>query len=116
MIALRSQHAAFIRKADVRIGLLKEVIERVQKGEDVDVEEILGTGVEREEKEWEAVIEQIEREDALWRERSRRKEQEPVRNKGQRESDRATIDADEEVSMDGKLKIERSGKVDPGFY
>ena len=34
------------------MGILREVIERVQNGEDVDVEKVLGTGVEAEEKEW----------------------------------------------------------------
>ena len=53
MIALRNEYLAFSRKAEAKIGLLKEVIERVQKGEDVDVEGLLGTGDEEQEREWE---------------------------------------------------------------
>ena len=53
MIALRNDFRAFSRKADARIGLLKEVIERVQRGEDVDVEGLLGTGNAEQEREWE---------------------------------------------------------------
>lgn len=53
MIALRTEFTAFSRRADARISLLKEVIERVQKGEDVDVEGLLGTGDEEKEREWE---------------------------------------------------------------
>jgi hypothetical protein len=52
-IVLKHEHADFTRKADVRIGLLREVVERLGKGEDVDVERILGTGNEKEEKAWE---------------------------------------------------------------
>jgi hypothetical protein len=44
MIALRNEFAAFSRRADAKIGLLKEVIERIQNGEEVDVEGLLGTG------------------------------------------------------------------------
>jgi hypothetical protein len=53
MIALRNEFAAFTRRADAKIGLLKEIIERIQKGEDVDVEGLLGTGDKDREKEWE---------------------------------------------------------------
>jgi hypothetical protein len=53
MIALRNDFAAFTRRADARIGLLREIIERIQKGEEVDVEGLLGTGDKEREKEWE---------------------------------------------------------------
>ena len=52
MIALRTEFTNFSRKADAKIGLLKDVLERVQRGEDVDVEGLLGTGNEEKEKEW----------------------------------------------------------------
>lgn len=53
MIALRNSFAAFSRRADAKISLLKEVIERIQQGEEVDVEGLLGTGDAKREKEWE---------------------------------------------------------------
>ncbi len=53
VIALRNEFLNFTRKADAKIGLLKEVIERVQRGEEVDVEGLLGTGDSEKEKEWE---------------------------------------------------------------
>ena len=52
MISLRTDLVTFSRKAEAKIALLKEVIERVQKGEDVDVEGLLGTGDKEKEKEW----------------------------------------------------------------
>ena len=40
------------RKADQKIELLREVIRRVQNGENVDVERLLGTGDPKMEEEW----------------------------------------------------------------
>ncbi len=53
LLALRNEFTTFSRRADAKIGLLKDVIERVQKGEDVDVRGLLGTGNPEKEKEWE---------------------------------------------------------------
>ena len=53
MIALKNNIANFSRRADAKIGLLREVIERVQRGEEVDVERVLGTGDKESEREWE---------------------------------------------------------------
>ena len=53
MIALKHSHEDYMRQADSRIAVLREVIERLEKGEDVDVEKMLGTGDEKEEKGWE---------------------------------------------------------------
>ena len=53
MIGLRNDARSFSRRSEAKIGLLKEVIERVQRGEKIDVEGLLGTGDERKEQEWE---------------------------------------------------------------
>ena len=53
MIALRNNFEAFTRRADAKVGLLREIIGRIQNGETVDVEGLLGTGDERREREWE---------------------------------------------------------------
>lgn len=52
LISIRQSFDTFMRQSDVRIGLLREVIERVQRGEKVDVEQVLGTGDPDKEKEW----------------------------------------------------------------
>ncbi|KAI8949952.1 hypothetical protein F4801DRAFT_371651 [Xylaria longipes] len=65
MIALKRDHATFMRRADVRIGLLREVVEKLQRGEDVDVEKALGTGDTEKEVQWEEVLREIERDDIL---------------------------------------------------
>jgi len=53
LIALRNHTLNYSRKAEAKIALLREVIDRVQKGEDVDVEGLLGTGNPEQEREWE---------------------------------------------------------------
>lgn len=52
MITLRSEYSSFSRKADAKIRLLKEVLDKVQRGEKVDVEKVLGTGDPEQEQEW----------------------------------------------------------------
>ncbi|KAH6682028.1 hypothetical protein B0J14DRAFT_469924 [Halenospora varia] len=73
MIALRNEFAAFTRRADAKISLLKEIIERIKNGEEVDVEGLLGTGDPQREMEWEEVLLEIEQEDAAWEESRRQK-------------------------------------------
>ncbi|KAI4203663.1 MAG: hypothetical protein LQ350_001664 [Teloschistes chrysophthalmus] len=74
MIGLRNDFTAFSRRADAKIGLLKDVIERVQRGENVDVKGLLGTGNPEKERAWEEVIKELEEEDRLWQANARRRQ------------------------------------------
>lgn len=65
MIALKKEFSTFMRRSEVRIGLLREVVEKLQRGEEVDVEKALGTGDASREMEWEEVLREIERDDIL---------------------------------------------------
>lgn len=109
MIALRNEFAAFTRRADAKIGLLKEIIERIQKGEDVDVEGLLGTGDAKREKEWEEVLQEIEREDQAW-ENSRKLKPKHGRN----------LETSKEITADAKTADKEPEKTKtlspPGFY
>lgn len=53
MIALKNDLRNFSRKADVNIELLQDVIDRVWKGEKVNVGKLLGSGDEDKERQWE---------------------------------------------------------------
>lgn len=53
MIMLKNDYANYRRSTDAKIELLREVIEKVKRGEKVDVEKLLGTGDEAKEREWE---------------------------------------------------------------
>jgi len=65
LIALRNSLATFSRKADAEIAKLREVLKRVQEGEDVDVESVLGTGDEEREKEWQKIIDEFENDPSI---------------------------------------------------
>ena len=53
MLALKNDYTTYSRSTDAKIQLLREVIERVKRGEKVDVEKLLGTGDAAKEREWE---------------------------------------------------------------
>ncbi|KAL7823411.1 hypothetical protein V8C26DRAFT_118835 [Trichoderma gracile] len=64
MIALRNQTERYMRQSSLRIAQLREVVQRIQNGEDVDVEKALGTGDPQKETEWEEMLQAIERDEA----------------------------------------------------
>ncbi|CCX16715.1 Similar to hypothetical protein [Tuber melanosporum Mel28]; acc. no. XP_002840912 [Pyronema omphalodes CBS 100304] len=74
-LKLKRDYAEFERKADTKIALLKEVLEALGRGEEVDVEKVLGAGDEKEEKAWEEVIKELEEDDVLWKARQLQREQ-----------------------------------------
>ncbi|OAL57057.1 hypothetical protein IQ07DRAFT_638434 [Pyrenochaeta sp. DS3sAY3a] len=70
---LKQERRHSLRKAEAKIGVLREVIERVQRGEDVRVEEVLGTGDGVSEGEWAEVLKDIQGEEALFQSKKKRK-------------------------------------------
>ncbi|WEW58824.1 hypothetical protein PRK78_004292 [Emydomyces testavorans] len=74
MVQIKNDHANYVRSTEAKIRVLREVIERLQKGEDVDVRKMLGTGNEAAEREWEDVLEEIVQEEEHWRSRTRESE------------------------------------------
>ncbi|KAL9132138.1 MAG: hypothetical protein Q9217_000072 [Psora testacea] len=92
MAALRNYYTQFSRKAEIKIALLKEVIEKIQRGEEVDVETALGTGDEVQEQEWKDVLRHIEEEDRLWQKKARRR--------GRREAQQAEQNAEQNTEQD----------------
>ncbi|RDL40625.1 uncharacterized protein BP5553_00604 [Venustampulla echinocandica] len=103
MIALRNEFAAFSRRADAKISLLNEIIERIKNGEDVDVEGLL-------------VLQEIEMEDAAL-EASRNSNSKRARGKEDK-STASTLQATrpvekiEEKTPEPKTK----SKAPAGFY
>jgi hypothetical protein len=51
-LTLKNEILAYTRQTEGKLALLREVIQRVQRGEEVDVEGVLGTGKVDEEGEW----------------------------------------------------------------
>ncbi|KAL6853166.1 hypothetical protein J3F83DRAFT_559904 [Trichoderma novae-zelandiae] len=81
MIALRNQTDRYMRQSSLRIAQLREVVRRIQNGEDVDVEKALGTGDAQKETEWEEVLQAIERDEA-----SRNPEKQPKQKQTEAEA------------------------------
>lgn len=53
MITLRHSFDRYMRQSEARITTLREVVEKIQRGESVDVEKTLGTGDAKKEADWE---------------------------------------------------------------
>lgn len=49
----------FSRKTEAKLGLLREVVQRVKNGEEVDVKGLLGTGDPKSESEWDEVMKEL---------------------------------------------------------
>ncbi|KAF1984209.1 hypothetical protein K402DRAFT_395876 [Aulographum hederae CBS 113979] len=101
LLVLKKEIAAFSRKAEGKIGLLKEVIRKVREGEEVDVEKMLGTGRDGEEREWEEVMREIEHEE-LWTRKAQREAR-------RREKAAAAVLEGSNGQDDGKVAVADSG-------
>ncbi|KAI9775272.1 MAG: hypothetical protein M1839_001324 [Geoglossum umbratile] len=113
MIALRNQFTDFSRRADTRIGLLKEAIERVQKGEDVDVKALLGTGDKAAEKEWEEVVHELSQENTRWQETKNKPASQPQPKKQPTPTSTA---AETQPSKASRGETTSTNKAPRGFY
>ncbi|KAK7428966.1 hypothetical protein QQZ08_004583 [Neonectria magnoliae] len=78
MITLRNSFERYMRQSDIRIHTLKEVVEKIQKGETVDVEKALGTGDAKKEEDWEELLQAIERDEST---RKAQKQEKPKPSK-----------------------------------
>lgn len=104
MMMLKKDYAAYTRSTDAKIELLREVIERVKRGEAVDVEKLLGSGDAAKEREWEEVLREIEDEDSLWHQRVSAKQAEQAE-----QEQRGDVDAPKEPV----IPAEGEGNTEP---
>ncbi|KAL8972078.1 MAG: hypothetical protein Q9183_000733 [Haloplaca sp. 2 TL-2023] len=125
MLALRNEFTAFSRRADAKIGLLKEVIERVQRGEEVDVKGLLGTGDPEKENEWEQVIKELEEEDRLWQSNARRRQKKEEAQRSGKDEKPKSLDSEPSSGQQETGTAPKPGEGDrpsatpkapPGFY
>ena len=102
---LKQERGHNLRKAEAKLGLLKEVIERVQSGEAVDVEKVLGTGDAEREAEWRELVRGVKGEEALYQSKKRRR---ALREEGrvEEEKERETV---VEGEREAKMKVESFG-------
>ncbi|KAH7263267.1 hypothetical protein BKA59DRAFT_49715 [Fusarium tricinctum] len=79
MIAVRNSFDRFMRQSEARITSLRDVVEKIQRGETVDVEKALGTGDPAKESDWEEMLRAIERDEAARKaKREKAERSEPV--------------------------------------
>ncbi|KAL4918000.1 hypothetical protein BDW62DRAFT_74443 [Aspergillus aurantiobrunneus] len=116
MVALKNEYRGYVRSAEAKIRLLNELIGKVKRGEEVDVERMLGTGDQRVEREWEDVLREIEQEDSLWHQKQKKADQEaeadsPVQAEKQEEKELkkdpavpAVDKADQSTAKDNQTK------------
>lgn len=89
--------------------MLREVIERVQSGEEVDVEKVLGTGDEKAEQEWAEILKEVREEEVLFQSKKRRRAaREEARDQ---EANNVAQEEPAEVKEDGMAKVESIGGV-----
>ena len=104
-----------MRKAETKIAKLREVIEKLHKGEEVDVEKVLGTGDEAQELEWEEALREIENEDKMWQ-TSKRNRQEAKEREEAEEQQASPINESSDKAH-GLDELDHAPvRASPGFY
>ncbi|EMR08487.1 hypothetical protein PNEG_03313 [Pneumocystis murina B123] len=66
ILSIKQEFNEFETQIDAKISHLRDLIDRIQRGENLDISKELGTGIEEKEKEWSKVIEQVINEDDQW--------------------------------------------------
>ncbi|KAM3415613.1 hypothetical protein BST61_g9134 [Cercospora zeina] len=111
IIGLKREMLNFTRKTDAKLELLREVVERVKRGEDVNVKKVLGTDDQEQEEEWEEVIQELERTDMLWQNRKKR----DAKRVEKAEQAQSKDEQRENSSQDGKTAQDKIPKSNPKF-
>lgn len=117
---LGTQHEfnTFMRRADLKVAKLREVVGKLQRGEAVDVENELGTGNETQELEWEEALREIENEERAWQmnKKSRAVEQQKL-DQQQADASPVSLDVDEKQTSGPTARVDDIGQPrSPTFF
>jgi hypothetical protein len=115
IIGVQNEYKTFMRKAELKIAKLREVIEKLQRGEEVDVEKVLGTGDEIQELEWEEALREIENEDKLWQ-ANRLKRREAKAKQEAEEQEASPINESSDKTFKADESTSAPIQAPPGFY
>lgn len=117
IISVKNDHATFSRKAELQIDKLREVIRKLQAGEEVDVEKALGTGVPEEEDAWEQALKEIENEERMWsKSRAQKREERAARERQREEEAKEREDASPVNIVSANTESSKPPFTSPGFY
>lgn len=108
MVSLKTRRLNYQRSVEAKLSLLREVIGKVQRGENVDVEAMLGTGDPEREKEWEEVMKALEQDIDIWEKKAPRGAVTEA-EAGKDKSSAQTVQSSEQAK-------EPSDNRKPGFY
>ncbi|KAJ9633341.1 hypothetical protein H2204_007058 [Knufia peltigerae] len=114
----KNDFVTFTRKADLKIAQLREVVEKLQRGQDVDVEKVLGTGDNIQELEWEEALRELQEQDRIWQNNARKSREERDRS-AREEQDANPISNSVDKTQDAEVTSLMSPHVPPsrpGFY
>jgi NAD/NADP transhydrogenase alpha subunit len=104
-----------MRKAELKIAKLREVIEKLHKGEEVDVEKVLGTGDETQELEWEEALQEIENEDRMWQTNKQRRREAKAKQEAE-EQEASPINDSSDKAYGVEHSTGAPAQAPPGFY
>jgi cytochrome oxidase Cu insertion factor (SCO1/SenC/PrrC family) len=104
-----------MRKAELKISKLREVIEKLHKGEEVDVEKVLGTGDETQELEWEEALREIENEDKMWQTNKQRRREAKAKQEAE-EQEASPINDSSDKTYGVVHSTGAPVRAPPGFY
>lgn len=124
ILQLQNEFNTFMRRADLKIEKLREVVEALQSGDEIDVEKVLGTGDETQEREWEDALREIEDEDRVWQtnRQKRREAKAKASEDAAREAEKDTASpVNSAIDEVDKVEEEAPSEQDsrpraPGFY
>ncbi|RMZ72920.1 cell division [Pyrenophora seminiperda CCB06] len=111
---LKQERSHELRKAEAKIGILKEIIDRVQRGEDVPVEEMLGTGDAEAEREWADLLNDVQNEKSLFQSKKKRRElRQAAMEEDEQEGGQTPAENEQETEKDQftENKVESVGGV-----
>jgi hypothetical protein len=112
IIGVQNEYNTFMRKAELKIAKLREVIEKLHKGEEVDVEKALGTGDETQELEWEEALREIENEDRMWQSNKQRRREAKAKQEAEEQEASPINDSSDKLDEPTGAPV----RAPPGFY
>ena len=116
ILGLKNEFNTYMRKADLKLAKLREVVEKLQRGEEVDVEKALGTGDEVQEREWEEALRELESEDRIWQKNNKKRREREARLAKEQQDANPVNGGQESPSAAADTSRPAMAPQAPGFY
>ncbi|SMR50590.1 unnamed protein product [Zymoseptoria tritici ST99CH_1A5] len=110
LISIKRDMLNFTRQTDAKLELLREVVQKVKNGEDVDVKQALGTGDPEHEKEWEQVMKELEETDMLLEGRKKREAKRQQKEQQRRIKEEDDVRAAQPAPAEGASEAQKTSQ------